>query len=175
MSTRLPIWSIPLVLALLGIVLYLGRLPLGISVAVAIETGLYVGYMLWRDRRADAVPQAVSNVLSLFPGHLLLLLAIALSGAPDVLAVAWTLVPAATIAYDVVTIRWPSGSRVRSSILIVLYCILWADLLYLLERVISHSRGFSGRAEIIAAAAFGLFGILFISVGVYRHWRAGEA
>jgi len=174
MRTPLPIWSIPLMLVLVGVVLAVGRLPVAWSAVIAGEMLVAIAYMLWRGRGVREAPAPVSNVLSLLPGHLLLLLALALSSVPRELIGLWILIPAITLAYDWVSMRTHWGRRLRSSILIILYGILWADLLYLLERIIARSRRLTRGNEILVAVAFGVFGILFVSIGIYRHWRAGK-
>jgi len=172
MKPVLPIWSAPLLLVVLAIVLLVGNLPAAVSVVAALETVAYTVYLLIRTRiaREDA-PAPVANVLPLLPGHLLLLLAVALVPNPGVLAWLWTILPAASVAYDIVTV-WMRDGIARRSILATLYCILWADLFVLLDRVIAARRGFTKTEEIIAAGAFGFVAICFLAVGVVRHVRA---
>ena len=169
----LPIWSIPLLLTVLGIILLVGNLSLPLGVVAAAETLVASGYLIHRARTPGGGRRPVSNLIALFPGHLLLLLAIALLPEPDRLAALWAIVPIATLAYDLVSRNAPEGV-VRTSISIGLYAILWAVLFALLERIIAIQRGFGPGGETIAAVAFGVFGILFISLGIYRHWRAGK-
>ncbi len=166
--------TIPFVLVLLVIILWIGRLPPAPASVAGVETLVYCGYLLWRARARDDRPAPVANLLGLYPGHLLLLLAISLvspseAGAP---VWAWMVLAPVTIAYDMVSLR--PGIRGGTSILTGLYCILWADLFYLLERVIAQAKGFSGTEDIVAAVAFGVVGILFVSIGVYRHRRAAK-
>ena len=173
MRLPLPIWSIPLMLAVMGIVLLIGNLPFAVSLLIGAETIAFCVYLLWRARRHPDAERPIASVLSLFPGHLLLLLAVSLLPEPGRLALLWAFIPLASIAYDAVSIRASKGG-VRTSTLIGLYAILWAALFTLLDRVIAIRRGFGEREEIIAAVAFGVFGILFISLGVFRHWRADK-
>jgi len=169
----LPIWSIPLLLVVLGITLLVGNLSLPLAVVAAAETLVVSGYLVRRARTPGIGRRPVSNLIALFPGHLLLLLAIALLPEPDRLAALWTIVPIATLAYDLVSRNAPEG-LFRTSTSIGLYAILWAVLFALLERIIAIKRGFEPGGETIAAVAFGVFGVLFISLGIYRHWRAGK-
>jgi hypothetical protein len=60
------------------------------------------------------------------------------------------------------------------SISMILYVILWADLFFLLERAVVLHRQLPGNREIMIAAAFGLAGALFLSMGIYRHWIAAK-
>ncbi|MGB2983177.1 MAG: hypothetical protein WBC63_04865 [Candidatus Bipolaricaulia bacterium] len=173
MRPPLPIWSIPFLLAIVGLILFLGNLSALLGAIVSLETVVFAAYLLWRSRRATESVGPVSNLLALFPGHLLLLLAVSLLERPNGLAALWAIVPAVSVAYDAVSLNGPRG-RVRASILIGLYAILWAVLFTLLERVIAIKRGFGRGDEIIVAAAFGVFGILFISLGILRHWRAAK-
>ena len=174
-STRppLPVWSIPLLLSVLGIILLVGNLSPLLGAVVALETVVVCGYVVWRARTTNSSQRPVTNVLALFPGHLLLLLAVSLLAAPGRLAVLWAIVPIVSLAYDFVArsvqVRW-----VRTSTSIGLYAILWAVLFTLLERVIAIRKGLEQGEETIAAVAFGVFGILFVSLGIYRHWRAGK-
>jgi len=174
-ATTLPTWSYPLVLGLVGIVLYVGNLPLGLKAGIGVESLLFLGYLVYRVRRPAQVSRPVAKLLPLFPGHLLLLFALSLLPNPQTtLAVAWMVVPVATISYDIVG-QWPTQrERLRMSILVGLYCIIWADLFFLLERVIALGRNLSGNAEIIVVAVFGVVGIAFIFVGAYRHWRVAN-
>jgi hypothetical protein len=170
MKSSFPIWALPLVLALLGIVILVGNLGTAVRIAVSAEVLLFCGYIVYRQRRTDETAATVSSLVSLFPGHLLLLLAISTLDRPDPLAALWLAVPAATIAHDA-AIRWKSArKRVRLSILVGLYAIIWADLFVLLERTIAVKRQFSLVEELIIAAAFVVVGSLFIGLGIYRHW-----
>jgi len=174
-SSTLPIWSYPLVLGLIGIVLYIGKLSPALQTGVGVESIFFLGYLFFRARRPAQAPRAVANLLPLFPGHLLLLLAVLLLPTPaPLLVVLWMLIPIATIFYDVVAAWQVLKKRARMSISAGLYCIIWADLFFLLERVIVLGRKVSGNAEIIVAAVFGVVGTAFIFVGVYRHWYASE-
>jgi hypothetical protein len=169
----LPLWSIPLLAAVGGIILFVGNLSPLLCAVVAAETLVVCLYLFLRARWTRVSPRPISNVLSLFPGHLLLLLVIALLDAPNGLAAVWAAVPAVSIAYDLVSRHAPRG-RGRTSMLIGLYAILWAALFALLERVVVLHRALEWGEEVIVAAAFGLFGILFLSLGIYRHWRGGK-
>ena len=169
----LPIWSIPLLLVMFGITLFVGNLSPVVSLVVGVEVVGICAYLLWRGRRETGTKRSVSNVLSLFPGHLLLLLAVSLIEAPDGLASLWAIVPIATIVYDQASLRMRAGWA-RTSILIGGYAILWAVLFALLERLIAIRRAVDPRGEIIVAAAIGVFGLLFISLGIYRHIRTGK-
>jgi len=173
MRTQLPLWSIPLLFALLGLIYLVGNLPLIPGIIVALETVIYSVYLVLRSRLDIDRGRTVANVLSLYPGHLLLLFAVSLVPGPARLAFLWAVIPVASIGYDLVSLR-AGGGRWRTSTLIGLYCIIWADLFYLLERVIAIKRGFERSEEVIAAVAFGAVGILFISVGIYRHMRASK-
>lgn len=173
MKPVLPIWSIPLLLAMVGIALVVGNLSAGLGALVAVETVLFCGYLFWRARMHPNVERPTSNLLSLFPGHLLLLLAIAILPEPGLLPLLWACIPAASVGYDLVSLRMHRG-RTRTSILIGVYAILWTALFTLLNRVIAIGRGFGNREEIIAAVVFGVFGGLFILIGIYRHLRADK-
>jgi len=173
MRPPLPIWSVPSLLAIVGIVLFVGNLSSALMVVVSVETVISCLYLIWRIRRRPDVPRPITNVLSLLPGHLLVLLMVSLLEAPDLLAAVWASIPAATIAYDVVSFGAPKGS-VRTSTLIGLYAILWAVPIALLERVIAIRRGLDGGTETIVVIAFAVAGVVFISLGVYRHWRTDK-
>jgi len=162
-------WTIPLTLALLGVVLLVGGLGLLPTVLAVLLTGIYVVYSFLRSRRRDE-DRPISNLMALFPGHLLLLFAISTLDAPDTLACLWAIIPAATIAYDWITRQTTLPTRRRVSILLGLYAILWADVIVLLERTIAVKRGLTRGEELLAAVAFGLAGSLFIGLGIYRHW-----
>jgi len=167
----LPIWSFPLVLALLGLILCVGNFPAAFQIGIGVESLLYLGYVLWRTRRPSSHPSAVARLLPLFPGHLLLLFAVGLLPEPSPeLAAVWMVIPAATMCYDALT-EWRRSRKVDWSILAGLYAIIWADLFYLLERVIALGRGLERNAEIPLAVVFGVLGAVFLSVGTYRHWR----
>jgi len=173
MKPVLPMWSAPLLLVVLAIVLLIGSLPVAVAVVAALETVAYTAYLLVRGRVVRDAPAPIANVLPLLPGHLLLLLAISLTSAADVLGWLWTVLPAASVAYDVVTV-WMRDGIGRRSILATLYCIIWADLFVLLDRVVAARRAFTTTEEIIAAGAFGFVAILFLAVGIVRHVRAAK-
>lgn len=174
MKPPLPVWSIPFMLVIVGIVLFVGHLPPWLGLATIVETVAVCAYVIWRARQSDARRRGVANVLPLYPAHLLLLLAIARLPDSTWLGALWTILPVASLAYDAVAVLWSGRRRPRASILSGLYAIIWADIFYLWERVIALARGFSRTEEILVAAAFGVFGSVFLSLGIYRHWRAGK-
>ena len=169
MSRGLPAWSYPLILALLGIVLFVGRFSGAWRGAIGGESLLFVLYLILRARLPNRDSPRVANVLSLFPGHLLLLFGIgSLSSPPSLLLLGWMGIPVFSILYDIVgSARWER----RASILTGLYCIIWADLFFLLERIISLGRGLSRGEELIVSAVFGVVGVAFLGIGAYRHLR----
>ena len=171
MKPTLPIWTIPLLLAILGIVVLAGNLGLAANLLASVEALGYCGYLIARARASDGAPRPVSNLLPLFPGHLLLLLAIASIQVPDVLAYAWAAVPAATVLYDLIAWKRWLRAPVRASISAVLYAIIWADVFFLLERVIALTREWD---ETILIAVFGLVGCVFLGSGLYRHRLAAK-
>ncbi len=171
MKPTLPIWTIPLLLALLGIALLVGNLGLAAKVLVAVEALGYCGYLILRARSSGDAPRPVSNLLALFPGHLLLLLAISLLEGPDGLAYVWAIVPPATILYDLIS--WRGGLRApfRTSISAILYGIIWVDLFFLLERLIALTREWDERIIIVV---LGVVGCAFLGLGLYRHRLAAK-
>ena len=169
MRKPLPVWSIPFLLTLVGIAALVGHLSTAVLVVIGLETLAVSAYLVIQARRAPSDRQPISHLLPLFPGHLLVLIIIALLDRPDTLAWLWTLVPLTTLAYDAVGRSTKISSKIRMSISMILYGILWADLFFLLERAVVLHRQISGNREIMIAAAFGLVGALFLSLGVYRH------
>lgn len=170
MKTALPPWSYPLLLVLLVLVLFVGHFSVAWRGAIGGESLLFFAYLIMRTRPTDRKFHGVANVLSLFPGHLLLLFAIGVLSPPPALLVAlWMVIPAASVLYDIV--GRAERFRGRVSILTGLYCIIWADLFFILERVISLGRGLSRGEELIVAAVFGVVGASFLWVGAYRHLR----
>lgn len=174
MRKSLPVWSIPFLLALVGISAFIGHLSAVVLIVIGLETLIVCAYLVIRARGEPSGRQPTSNLLSLFPGHLLVLIIIALLDRPDLLAWLWTLVPLTTLAYDAVGRSAKFSSVVRMSISMILYGILWADLFFLLERAVVLHRQISGDLEILIAVAFGLVGALFLSLGVYRHRMAAK-
>jgi len=171
----LPVWSYPLVLALLGIVIAVGHLPALLQIAISVETLLFMVYLIMRSRReavADSAikSHAVANLLPLFPGHLLLLFALSIiPGQNTGLVALWMIIPAASVLYDLVSLRKGQLAPKQVSILTVLYCIIWADLLALLERVVALGRDLHGASEIKLIVVFGVLAVVFLAAGVYRH------
>ncbi len=174
MTTSLPVWSIPFLLILVAISGFVGHLaPAALAVAVG-ETVLVCLYLLYTSRRSAEGPRPVSNLMSLTPGHLLVLLIVALLEAPGLLAWFWAILLPVTIVYDAVGRSARIRPKVRLSISSILYVILWADLFFLLERAVVLHRQVQGNQEIMIVAAVGLVGALFVSLGVYRHWIAAK-
>jgi threonine/homoserine/homoserine lactone efflux protein len=168
-----PLWLFPATLALLGIVLAVGRLDLVRAVTVSVECGLFLVYLGVRLRRGRRKGHGIMNALGLFPGHLVLLLAASLLSPPvPWLVDLWLAVPPLCVLYDAVALRAGMGSRLRMSTLAGVYCILWAVLFALAERLIVIGRQLTGTAEKATGGAFLLVGVLFLSLGVYRHWAA---
>ena len=174
MRQPLPVWSIPFLLSLMGIAVFIGNLSQAVLIVAGLETIIVSAYLVIRTRSEPSDRQPTSNLLSLFPGHLLVLIMIALLDQPNVLAWLWTLVPPATLVYDVVGRNSKLSAKVRMSISMILYGILWADVFFLLERAVVLHRQISGNREIMIAAAFGLVGALFLLLGVYRHRLAAK-
>ena len=174
MRKQLPIWSISFLLALVGITAFIGHLSAVVLIVIGLETLIVSAYLVIQARGEPSDRQPTSQLLQLFPGHLLVLIIIALLDRPNTLAWLWTLVPLTTLAYDAVGRSATFSSVVRMSISMILYGILWADLFFLLERAVVLHRQISGNGEIMIAAAFGLVGALFISLGVYRHRIAAK-
>lgn len=174
MTPSLPVWSIPFLLVLLAISGWVGHLPPPVLGIAAAETILVCLVVLRQSRQEVEGPRPVSNLLSLLPGHLLVLLILALLESPGILAWLWTILPVATLLYDAVGRSSRLRSKVRISISIILYVILWADLFFLLERSVVRHRQLGGNQEIMIAAGIGLVGVLFLSLGVYRHWISAK-
>ncbi len=162
-------WSYPLILALLGVVLFFGHLSPAWRGIIGAESILFIGYLIARSRRSGEV-RAPANLLPLFPGHLLLLFAIETFSPPPALLVGlWTVVPAASVVYDIIgASRFVPG---RVSILSGVYCIIWADLFFLLEQIIKLGRELTLGEELVVGAVFVVVGIPFLGIGVYRHVR----
>lgn len=79
------------------------------------------------------------------------------------------IIPVASVLYDSVALMDCTKPSAQVSILIGLYCIIWGDVFVLLERVIAFGRGLDRGEEIKLIALFGIIGLAFLSVGVYRH------
>ncbi len=173
-SDRLAFWTYPLIAALLVIVLLVNSTPLLWSVLVTVGCLGWLGYAWWMDQKADR-PKPLAGLITLLPGHLLLLFAILFTSGSDLwLMVVWLLVIPWTIVYDAVG-RSASGWTGRTSISAGSYAIIWAALLFLLERVIVAGRGLEGSVAAVLAACFAVFGCGFIYVGIQRHRRAGRS
>jgi hypothetical protein len=174
-ASSLPIWSYPFLLALLGIVLAVGHLSPPLQAGVALESLLFLAYLAFRSRREPRESHAVANLLPLFPGHLLLLFALSLlPETKTYIVLLWMILPAASLLYDLVAGWAGDWERARMSILATLYCIIWAALFILLERVIVLGRGLQGKDEIKLIVVFGMVGVIFLGLGVYRHWHASR-
>jgi len=171
MRTSLPVWTIPLLLALVGITAVAGNLGTVAMIFVSIETLGFCAYLIYRSRCAVDASRPVSNLIALFPGHLLLLLAISSLPSPDGLAALWAVVPPATVLYDVLAWKKPLRAPVRASISAVLYAILWGVVFFLLERLVALTRDWDER---ILIAVFGLVGGVFLGLGLYRHRLAAK-
>jgi len=164
-------WSYPLILALLGIVLWIGNISPDLKAGLVAETLLFLGYLMVFSRGRKTTSSG-ANLISMFPAHLLLLLVILLLPAFNIrLIFVWMVIPAATISYDFVASRSLFSNGVSKSILSGLYCIIWADLFFLLERAVALGRGLTDNKEVVVAAVFCVIGALFLSIGVYRHLR----
>ncbi len=174
-ASSIPSWSYPLLLALLGIILAVGHLSPPLQAGVAVESLLFLAYLALRARREPQESHAVANLLPLFPGHLLLLFALSLlPETKTYIVLLWMILPVVSVLYDLVAGWAGDWERTRMSILATLYCIIWAALFILLERVIALGRGLQGREEIKLIVVFGMVGVIFLGLGVYRHWHASK-
>lgn len=172
-TDSLPVWSYPLVLALLGITVAVGHLSTSLQIAVSGETLLFIVYLVVRSRRNVTASHAVAHLLPLFPGHLLLLFALSIvPGQNTGLVIMWMIIPVASVLYDLVSLQEGLAVSTRVSILTVLYCIIWGDLFALLERVVALGRGIHGAGEIKLIVIFGVLAVAFLTAGVYRHLYA---
>jgi hypothetical protein len=172
--TVAPIWILPFLWILVALVARVGTLPIAMIGVTVTEVVLVSGYVILRSRRDRTDLQPVARLLPLLPGHLLVLLMLALLDSPGLLAWLWTLVPAVTLAYDIVGRCATLSGKRRMSISMILYGILWGDLFFLLERAVVLHRGIQGTGEIVIAAAFGVLGVLFLWVGAVRHWSVAK-
>ncbi|HDS28988.1 MAG TPA: hypothetical protein ENN96_00725, partial [Candidatus Acetothermia bacterium] len=124
MVSATPVWMIPFLLLLTGLIAWIGNLSAPVIGVVLAEMLLVCGYLLVRSRRPATKRAPVSRLLPLLPGHLLVLMMIALLESPDRLAWLWMIVPAATVAYDAWGRRDVRSPRAGVSISIALYGIL---------------------------------------------------
>ncbi len=173
MTPPLALWALPLVLVLLGVAIALGRFSPTVSAVASAATLCAVVYAAFGStptRREGRRP--VANLLGLLPGHLLLLFGLGTLSRPDAFGLAWSVLPIGSAVYDWTSTRGPF--RGRTSILAGLYAIIWIVVFFLLERFIVERKGLSGRADIVAAVAFGAAGVVFAVTGVVRHRRAAK-
>ena len=173
-ADRLAMWTYPLIAALLAVVLLVNRVPLAWSLLVTAGSLCWLLYAWWSDRQTDG-PKPLAGLITLLPGHLLLLFAVLFTAGADLaLMIVWLLVIPWTIIYDAAG-RSTYGWKGRTSISAGSYAIIWAALLFLLERVIVVGRGLEGSVAAVLAACFAVFGCGFIYVGIQRHRRAGRS
>jgi hypothetical protein len=171
MTPPLALWTLPLVLVLLGVAIALGRFSATVSAVACAATLCAVVYAAFGSTRREG-RRPVANLLGLLPGHLLLLFGLGTLARPDALGLAWSALPIGSAVYDWTSTRGPF--RGRTSILAGLYAIIWTVAFFLLERFIVERKGLSGRANIVAAVAFGAAGVVFAVTGVVRHRRAAK-
>ena len=177
-KASLPAWSYPLILAILGIILAVGHLSTFFQIAISVETLLFIAYLIIRSHRTSTADHAmkshaVSNLLPLFPGHLLLLFALSIiPGQNTGLVALWMIIPVASVLYDLVSLGKEPVTSLQVSILAGLYCIIWADVFALLERVVALGRDIHGAGEIKLIVVFGVLAVVFLAAGVYRHLYA---
>ncbi|MCD5417744.1 hypothetical protein LR021_05285 [Candidatus Bipolaricaulota bacterium] len=171
------IWQIPFILALLGIVVLVGRfgpleltaLPLVMATTATISN---VVYSFLRSKRGFSRLFSRDNLLGLLPGHLLLLLAIVVVPLTPVFVYLWTLLPIVTIGYDLLANAFSIKMRIRILILVITYCIIWTVLFFLVHQVI-----IAGRRELnetIVTVIIVVGGALFLAVAIYRHVQYGK-
>jgi hypothetical protein len=169
--TPLALWTLPFVLVLLGAAIAFGRFSTAVAVVAATATLCAVAYSAfgsrWREGR-----RPVANLLGLLPGHLFLLFGLGTLARPDALGLAWSVLPIGSAVYHWTSARRPF--RGRTSILSGLYAIIWLGVFFLLGRFIAVQKGLSGRADIVAAVAFGAAGVVFAVTGTVRHRRAAK-
>ncbi len=170
MTAPLPVWTLPFVLVLLGVALVVGHFSPVVQAALGAATLCAVAYssLALRLRRGDG--RRVSNLLSLLPGHLLLLFGLGTLSHPDTFGVVWCVLPIGSVVYDWVSALGPF--RGRTSILAGVYAIIWLAVFFLLERFIVVGKGIAGHAAIVTAVAFGAISVVFVVTGTMRHRRA---
>ncbi len=175
-SDRLAPWTYPLIVALAAMVLFVNSTPLVWSLLVSLGCLIWLFYA-WRTdtSRPSDRPKPLAGLITLLPGHLLLLFAILFTaGANRRLMIVWLLVIPLTILYDAVG-RSARGWKGRTSISAGSYAIIWSALFFLLERVIVVGRAVGGSVATAVAVCFAAFGCGFVFIGIQRHRRAGRS
>jgi len=169
-----PSLTYPFILALLVLIFIWGNISMLLKTAVGVETVLFLGYLIFNAPKKGRLAP-MSNIVGLFPGHLLLLVAMSfLSSLGPGLFFLWMLIPAASAVYDYLGRGVRITGRAKKSILAGLYCIIWADVFFLLERIIVVGRGYSGLKEIILGVVLFVIAGWFLSIGAYRHLRGNK-
>ncbi len=168
------IWQIPFILALLGIVVLVGRFgPLELTmlqlVITTTATISNVVYSFFRSKRGFNRLFSRDNLLGLLPGHLLLLLAVVAVPLTPAFVYLWILIPTLTIAYDLLANEFSVKIRIRILFVTIIYCIIWSVLFFLARQIIVAGRRELNEVTVTVIIVAG--GALFLAVAIYRHIR----
>jgi len=170
----LGIWSKVAVLLLSGLVAAFGTFPLWARVGSVLVAVGGVAYLIYRERVGFRREFVKGNLLYLLPGHVALLLGLGMVGGASALWWAWLALIAATVAFDW-NAHGPLGFEAQRRVAMALYALIWADVLFLIERLVRLGGELEGGGALALTAGIALFGVAYIGLALYRFGKLQPA
>jgi hypothetical protein len=164
-----------LAIALGALVLAVGGFSLEGRIAVGATVVLFLGYKVFREHQGFRFELVKENLLHLFPGHLLLLLALALqdnfSADSLILLIVWIGVVAATVLLD-----WAANALggERWGVLASLYCLVFGGIFYLIREILVRSDKVAIQSDVVSMIV-GIVGAIYLALAVYRFYKVRPA
>lgn len=154
-------------IALGVLTLALGRFSPAERFVTGAVIALFFLYLIFRERRGFRKEYAWKNLLGLFPGHLLLLFAIATTKSYNsYLLLVWIAMVGATLGFDILANR--KEFKMQRGILGMLYCAVWVDLFFLIRQLVVSGGRLSERTGFMVSIGITIFAIIYLLTAIYR-------
>jgi dipeptide/tripeptide permease len=164
-----------LTIALGALVLVIGAFSLGQRIILGTAVLVFLGYKIYREQQGFRFELVKNNLLSLFPGHLLLLLGLStlkdFYADSSLLLGIWLAVLALTLGLDFLA---NALGGERWAVLTGLYCLIFGGIFYLIRELLVRSEKLPNQSELISLIV-GIVGAIYLALAVYRFYRLRPA
>jgi len=146
-----------------------GRILIGATIV------LFLSYKIFRERQGFRFELVKENLLHLFPGHLLLLMALSFQNnfrADSMLLLAiWVGIVAFTLLLDLAA---NALGGERWVLLASLYCLVFGGVFYLIKEILIHSEKLAVQSDLVTFWV-GFGGAIYLALAVYRFYKVRPA
>lgn len=168
------IWNKIAVVILSGLVATLGTFPLWARVGTVLVAAGATVYLIHRERAGFRREFVKGNLLYLLPGHVALLFGVSVAGGAPALWWAWLALIAATVAFDRAA-HSALAFEAQKRVVMALYALIWADILFLIERLVRLGGKLEGGGALLLTAGVAVFGVAYIGLALYRFGKLHPA